>query len=187
MSSSSSSAPDVVNERCQASNGWGVLHLFCRVDSRRTDEPGAAKRVLDAVASFTADGRTRRSASRCSGHKADLGVMAFGPDLARLQAFQHELSADRWSALVVRLAHRGLGVHHHRGRRAGPARRGGGLTDPAEVEARLAPWRERIAHYREHRLHPRLPRSSRSASTRCRSGGRATTTGTRSTSTLASS
>ena len=26
------------------------------------------------------------------GHKADLGVMVLGPDLARLQAFQHELS-----------------------------------------------------------------------------------------------
>ena len=27
------------------------------------------------------------------GHKADLGVIALGPDLARLQRFQHELLA----------------------------------------------------------------------------------------------
>ena len=32
-----------------------------------------------------------------------------------------------------------------------------GVTDPAELDARLGPWRERIAHYREQRLHPRLP------------------------------
>jgi chlorite dismutase len=32
-----------------------------------------------------------------------------------------------------------------------------GVTDAAELEARLAPWRERMAHYRENRLHPRLP------------------------------
>jgi chlorite dismutase len=32
-----------------------------------------------------------------------------------------------------------------------------GITDPVEVEARLGPWRERMAHYRENRLHPRLP------------------------------
>ena len=32
-----------------------------------------------------------------------------------------------------------------------------GITDPAEVEARLGPWRERIEHYRDQRLHPQLP------------------------------
>ena len=31
------------------------------------------------------------------------------------------------------------------------------ITDPAEVEARLVVWRERIEHYRENRIHPNLP------------------------------
>jgi chlorite dismutase len=32
-----------------------------------------------------------------------------------------------------------------------------GVTDPEALEARLGPWRDRIAHYRENRIHPRLP------------------------------
>ena len=33
------------------SEGWGVLHLFYKVDRARADaEPGAKKRVLDAIA-----------------------------------------------------------------------------------------------------------------------------------------
>src|SRR5262245_63155539 len=71
--------------------GWGVLHLFYRVDRARVEqEPGAAKRVVDAVASLEADGH-RALVFAVLGHKADLGVMAYGPDLARLQVFQQEL------------------------------------------------------------------------------------------------
>ncbi len=83
------------------SEGWGVLHLFYRVDRDRTErEPGGAKRVLDAVASLSAiDHQVLCFA--VLGHKADFGVMALGPDLARLQAFEQELTGaplDRvWS------------------------------------------------------------------------------------------
>jgi peroxiredoxin len=75
------------------SEGWGVLHLFYKVDRARADaEPGGAKRVLDAVASLEADGH-QALVFAVLGHKADLGVMALGPDVARLQAFQQELTA----------------------------------------------------------------------------------------------
>ena len=47
--------------------GWGVLHLYYRVDRDRAErEPGAAKRIVDAVARSKPTG-TRRCASRCSG------------------------------------------------------------------------------------------------------------------------
>ena len=73
--------------------GWGVLHLYYRVDRERAErEPGAAKRIVDAVASLEADGHQALCIA-VLGHKADLGVMALGPDLARLQAFQQELLA----------------------------------------------------------------------------------------------
>ena len=72
--------------------GWGVLHLFYRVDRDRAErEPEAGKRIVDAVASLEADGH-QAVCMAMLGHKADLGVMALGPDLARLQQFQHELS-----------------------------------------------------------------------------------------------
>ena len=75
------------------SEGWGVLHLLYTVDRDRADaEPGGAKRVLDAVASLEADDH-QVLVFTVLGHKADLGIMALGPDVARLQAFQHELAA----------------------------------------------------------------------------------------------
>src|SRR5918996_2797851 len=75
------------------SEGWGVLHLFYRVDRERAErEPGGAKRVLDAVASLTADDTHQALCFAVLGHKADLGIMALGPDLTRLQAFEHELT-----------------------------------------------------------------------------------------------
>jgi hydrogen peroxide-dependent heme synthase len=75
------------------SEGWGVLHLFYKVDRDRAEaEPGGAKRVLDAVASLEAD-EHQALCFAVLGHKADLGIMALGPDLARLQAFEQELTA----------------------------------------------------------------------------------------------
>ena len=73
--------------------GWGVLHLFYRVDRERAErDAGAAKRVLDAFAALEADGH-QALALAMLGHKSDVGVIALGPDLARLQQFQHELLA----------------------------------------------------------------------------------------------
>src|SRR5947209_4533496 len=75
------------------SEGWGVLHLFYTIDREQAAaEPGAAKRVLDAVEALEGDGH-QALVSATLGHKADLGIMALGPDLARLQAFQAELAA----------------------------------------------------------------------------------------------
>ena len=75
------------------SEGWGVVHLFYKVDRARTEvEPGGTKRVLDAIASLETDDH-QVLVFTVLGHKAELGIMALGPDVARLQAFQHELAA----------------------------------------------------------------------------------------------
>ena len=75
------------------SEGWGVVHLFYKVDRPRAEaEPGGTKRVLDAIASLEADDH-QLLVFTVLGHKAELGIMALGPDVARLQAFQHELAA----------------------------------------------------------------------------------------------
>ncbi|MDQ1534645.1 MAG: hydrogen peroxide-dependent heme synthase, partial [Actinomycetota bacterium] len=56
--------------------GWGVLHLFFRVDRERAErEPGSAKRIVDAIASLVADDH-QVLVFAVLGHKADLGVMA---------------------------------------------------------------------------------------------------------------
>ena len=137
--------------------GWGVLHLYYRIDRERADhEPGAAKRIVDAVASLEADGHQALCVA-VLGHKADLGVMALGPDLARLQTFQQELLT---APLVptysfVSLTEASEYTTTEDDERARLEREEG--LSGSELAVALAAWSERMAHYRENRLHPRLP------------------------------
>jgi chlorite dismutase len=149
-------------DRVEAASGWGVLHLFYRIDvSRAEAERGAARRVLDALAAFEADGVHQALTFAVLGHKADLGVMALGPDLARLQVLQREVTlaplVPVWSYVsLTEASEYGATEDDERARLAAED----GVTDSEEVEERLVAWRERIAHYREQRLHPRLPRKA---------------------------
>ncbi|MGA2837883.1 MAG: chlorite dismutase family protein [Acidimicrobiales bacterium] len=80
--------------------GWGVLHLFCKVGGARSGGGGApldADAVVRAVKDAQADG-TQVVTVAMLGHKADLGVMALGPDLWRLRRLQSDLQA---AGLVV--------------------------------------------------------------------------------------
>ncbi len=137
--------------------GWGVLHLYYRVDRERAErEPEAGKRIVDAIASLEADGH-QAVCMAMLGHKADLGVMVLGPDLARLQAFQAELLGAPiepvWSYLsLTELSEYGATEAEERARLAADEQLAG-----AELEEKLAAWNDRIAHYREQRVHPKLP------------------------------
>ena len=145
-------------EPVEASSGWGVLHLFYAVDRvRAAADPGGAKHLVDAIDAFS-DDEHQVLTFAVLGHKADLGIMALGPDLARLQALQHDLTraplTATWS--YVSLTESSEYTTTEDDERARLASEDG-VTDPAEVEARLVVWRDRMAHYRENRLHPRLP------------------------------
>ncbi|HUZ19628.1 MAG TPA: chlorite dismutase family protein [Acidimicrobiales bacterium] len=67
--------------------GWGVLHLFCRVRPD-TDEQA----VIAAVKAAEVE-EHQVVAFSVLGHKADLGVMAIGPDWVRLRRLQGGLQA----------------------------------------------------------------------------------------------
>jgi hydrogen peroxide-dependent heme synthase len=146
-----------VVERVTPSDGWGVLHLYYRVDRERADrDPGAAKHIRDAFAALETDGH-QALALAMLGHKADLGVIALGPDLARLQSFQSELLATPLEPVysyvsLTEQSEYGATEDDERARLASEE----GVTG-AELDARLAVWRERIEHYRENRVHPNLP------------------------------
>jgi peroxiredoxin len=137
--------------------GWGVLHLYYRVDRERAErEPGGAKHVVEAVASLEADGH-QALCMAVLGHKADFGIVALGPDLARLQSFQQELLAaplvPAYSFVSLTEASEYTSTEDdERARLEREERITGGAA-----EERLVAWRERMAHYRENRLHPRLP------------------------------
>lgn len=72
-------------ESVSPGQGWGVLHLFCVAS--HTTEP---KAVVTAVESCQADDHQAMTFA-VLGHKAQLGFMALGPDLWRLQRLQTEL------------------------------------------------------------------------------------------------
>src|SRR5690348_10627662 len=144
-------------EPVTASSGWGVLHLYYGVDREAAeDDPAAAKHIVDAIAALTADGHQALTLA-VLGHKADLGVIALGPDLARLQRFQQELLAAPLEPVysyvsLTEQSEYGATEDDERARLAAEE----GITGD-EAEERLTVWRERIAHYREQRLHPKLP------------------------------
>src|SRR5437868_2804222 len=136
--------------------GWGVLHLYYRVDRDRAErDPEAGKRIADAVASLEADGH-QAVCMAVLGHKAHLGVMALGPDLARLQAFQVELLGAPLDPVYsyVSLTEQSEYGATEDDERARLEREEGVSGD--ELEGRLRAWRDRIEHYRENRVHPRL-------------------------------
>ena len=154
---SDTSAMDGV-ERIEAASGWGVLHLFYAVDRERAAaEPGSVTHVLDAIDAFT-DADHQVLTFTVLGHKADLGIMALGPDLARLQRLQHALTAAplraTWSYVSLTEASEYTTTEDDERARLVAEEQ---VVDPAEVESRLAAWRDRMAHYRENRVHPRLP------------------------------
>jgi chlorite dismutase len=70
-----------------SASGWGVLHLFCHVGPAID-----AEAVVAAVKSCQADDH-QVVAFAVLGHKADLGLMALGPDLWRLRRLQAEVTA----------------------------------------------------------------------------------------------
>ncbi len=74
-------------EALTPSTGWNVVHLFCR------PTPGVDREaVVAAVKAAQADDHQVVTVALL-GHKADLGVMALGPDLWRLRRLQTELQA----------------------------------------------------------------------------------------------
>ena len=79
--------------------GWGVLHLFCQAGPLAERDAVAA-----AVKAAEADGVQVVPAAML-GHKADLALMALGPDLWRLRQLQterHQRRASRWSTATCR-------------------------------------------------------------------------------------
>ncbi len=100
-----------------------MLHLFLRLRSQRDSEA-----LVAAVKACEADGH-QVVPFAVLGHKAELGVMALGPDLWRLHRLQAELAAAGAEAVSSYVS----------------------LTEVSEYARGMPP--ERL----EPRLHPRLP------------------------------
>ncbi len=74
-----------MSESLTPSVGWGVLHLFCKV------QPGTDGEAVVAAVKAATGGDHQVVPFSVFGHKADLGVMALGPDWVRLRRLQAAL------------------------------------------------------------------------------------------------
>ena len=138
------------NDPVVPGEGWGVVHLFLRA---RRGEHGA-ERILGAVDAFTATEPNQVIAFSVLGARADLGLMALGPDLDALDRLTKAVLAGPVDpvASFVSLTELSEYTATEDEERERLEAEGAG-----EVEVRLDEWRLRMARYREDRLHPRLP------------------------------
>ncbi|HET9072739.1 MAG TPA: chlorite dismutase family protein [Acidimicrobiales bacterium] len=76
-----------MSERLAPSEGLGVLHLFCKI------RPGTDAEAVVAAVKSGRDDEHQAVCFSVFGHKADLGVLALGPDWVRLRRLQARLQA----------------------------------------------------------------------------------------------
>ncbi len=147
----------------QPSVGWGVTHLYYRVDPGRCpDQALAGKQLLAAVDAFAAAPDHQVLCCTVLGLKADVGVMALGPDLRRHDALARALGAGMAGAALepvysyLSLTETSEYMESVEAARARvTAEHGDG--DPEELARKLRAAEERLASYRQDKLHPRLP------------------------------
>lgn len=144
-------AADEQTQGVRPSEGWGVIHLFLRVD-----RGAPADGLVATIERFTAVEPQQVVAFSVLGGKAEVGLMALGPDLDALDVFTKEIFAGPVECLDSFVSFTELSEYtttedDERARLAAE-----GVT--GDLEPQLEAWRERMAHYRQHRLYPRLPR-----------------------------
>ena len=146
------------------STGWGVTHLFFRVHPSRSPDPVlAGKKLVAALDAFAAQPDHQILCASMLGLKADLGVMALGPDLTRHETLARSLRAVSplepvWSFLSLTETSEYMEtVEDARARLAAQAGSLERASSVEDLEERLAKTAERLATQLEDRLHPRLP------------------------------
>ena len=144
----------------EPSTGWGVTHLFFRLDRSRIDDAaGAGKAIVESIEAFEEGESNQALCFSVLGSRADFGVMAIGPDLDHLDSFRHQLSVAVGPGLVPAGSYVSLTELSEYSRTIDDERatlEEDGI-EPAEIESRLATFEERMAHYRHDRLYPKLP------------------------------
>ena len=139
------------------STGWGVTHLFFRVHPSRSPDPvQAGKELVTAFDTFVAAPDHQVLCASVLGLKADLGVLAIGPDLVRHEALATALRAvsplePAYSFLSLTEVSEYMETEDEIRARLEAQ----GVED---LEDRVAKAVERLAGQRRDRLHPRLPR-----------------------------
>lgn len=147
-------------EPVRPSEGWGVLHLFLRVDHAAVPNlpPGAAKEFA-AVLERWAE-RTQLHAFSVLGHKADIMLMALDDDLSELRALQTDVQATQ-AAPALELTWSYLSLTEGSEYTQTPEQYREYLTaegvEGDDLDRRVEQFAERMAKYTDDKLHPRMP------------------------------
>ena len=132
------------------SAGWGVVHLMLRA------APGApgAEEALQAIDAFAAVDPQQVVAFSVLGGRADVGLMAIGPDLDALDGVVKRVLGGPFEPVYSFVSLTELSEYTATEEEERARLEAEGVAD---LEGRLADWRGRMEAYREARLHPRLP------------------------------
>jgi len=140
------------------------VHLFFHLRRELLeDSTAAAKDFARRLQAFNARDDYQVLAFSVLGQKADIGLMALGPDLVELDLLATELSASPLGAALLPAASylSMTELSEYTSSAEDEARRlvaQEGMTEgSAEHSAAVEAFRSRMAEYAEHRLHPRLP------------------------------
>src|SRR4051812_47955862 len=88
-------------EPLMPSTGWGVTHLYYRIRPDRGGDPGrAGKELVAALEGFATGPDQQILCSSVLGLRADLGVMALGPDLRAHDRLARALTSGAMGAAL---------------------------------------------------------------------------------------
>lgn len=149
-----------VLEPVRPGEGWGVLHLFLRVDHAAVPSlpPGAAKDFAGVLERWSE--RTQLHVFSVLGHKADVMLMAIDADLSRLRALQTEVQASL-AAPALTLTWSYLSLTEGSEYTQSPDEYRTYLADEGvegeDLDRRVVQFAERMEKYTDDKLHPRMP------------------------------
>lgn len=152
--------PTVPAEPVVAREGWGVLHLFHRVDHAvaRTLSPGAVKDLVTTLEALGED--TQVHLFSVFGHKADIMTMVIDPDWSVLRRVQTAIDASaaaealtlEWSYLsITEGSEYSTTPEQYREQMAEK------VDDPEQLDRMVEEFAERMEKYTDNKLHPRMP------------------------------
>lgn len=143
-----------------AREGWGVLHLFHRLDHDEAADvgPGAVKSFVDALE--VAAEETQLHLFSVLGHKADVMTMVIDEDWARLRAVQTRLDGAA-AGVGMRLTWSYLSITEGSEYTTTPERyreqMAAKVDDLERLERMVDEYAERMATYTENKVHPQMP------------------------------
>lgn len=144
------------------SQGWGVLHLFLRVDraATRSLPASAAKDFTETLRRLVDDPALQVHLFAVLGHKADIMVMALAEDLGDLRRLQTAFATcELGAALQLPWSYVSLtetSEYTPTGSEERERLSAKGVTG-ADLERRVEQFNARMATYNQHRLYPQLP------------------------------